>query len=402
MNYLADKSYLAVKPQTAPGTPVIATKFFPLISESIRVNPNFVADRRLKGLDWKSDELLKGPRMIEGELEIYADADALAHVLNMLYDLTGTTGDASVGYTHSFAPGEGQSYSIEIPRGDFVQRIWGARADNLKLEFRDNKLVAVVSVKALGQFYTASLAVALTGPGMTSAVLKTDYDLRPTDGLKVGDMIRVGGVDVTLTSVNANGTTVGFASTSITASIGDPVFLLAQTPTFGTAREPLYFGNSLVGVGATESAATTAAGAKATATPCYNFSANFKNNLLDAPASGSTGPSVLLNQVKEADVEISRLFENPTQYQKWIEFVKQAVTFIATGRFIKSDFTTSEKLTVKYHKVKLVTNEEPLEVGAYIFDRQKFEALYDSGDAKAVAIELIDRVAPEELDGSES
>lgn len=402
MNFLSDKSYLALKPQSDPDVPVIATKFFPFISESIRVNPNFVADRRMKGLDWKSDELLKGPRMIEGDLEIYADPDALAHVLNMLYELTGTTGDLADGYVHTFEPGEGKSYSIEIPRGDFCQRIWGARADGLRLEFRDNKLVAVVSIKALGQFYTASLAVALTGAGMTSAVLKTEYDLRPTDGLKVGDVLRIGGVDVTLTSVNADGKTVGFGATAITASIGDPVFLLAQTPSFGTMREPLYFGNSLVGVGATEAAATSAAGAKATATPCYNASLNLKNNLLDAPASGSTGPSVLLNQIKEAAIEISRLFEDPTQYQKWIENVKQAITLIATGRFIKSDFSTSEKLTIKCHKTKLVTNEEPLEVGAYIFDRQTFEALYDSGDGKAVEIELVDRVAPEELDGSES
>ena len=402
MNYLADKSYLAVKPQNAPGTPTIPDKFIPLISESIRVNPNFAADRRMKGLDWKSDELLKGARMIEGDLVVYADADALAHILNMLYEKTGTTGNASDGYTHSFAPGEGQSYSIEISRGAFAQRIWGVRADNLKLEFQDNKMVATVSIKALGQFYTASLAVALTGPGMTSAVLSTNYDLRPADGLKIGDIIKIGSVNVTLTSINADGKTVGFISTAITASVGDPIFLVAQTPTYGNDREPFYFGNSLAGVGADETAASAAAAAKATATPCYNLSTNLKNNLLDAPASGSTGPSVLMNQVKEADVELSRLFENPTQYQKWIEFVKQAITVIATGRFIKTNLTTWEKLTIKYYKVKLLTNEEPLEIGQYIFDKQKFEALYDSGDAKAVEIELVDRVDGADLVNTES
>lgn len=400
-NYLADRSYLAVKPQTDPAIPVIPTKFIPLISESIRVNPNFTADRRLKGLDWKSDELLKGARMVEGDLVIYADPDALAHILNLVYNRTGTTGNAADGYVHSFVPGEGKSYSLEISRGNYAQRIWGARGDNLKLDFQDNKMVATISIKALGQFYTASLAANLSG-SVTSLVFKTDYDLRPSDGLKIGDILIVGGVEVTLTSVNVDGKTVGFGATSITASIGDPVFLKAQTPAFGTAREPLYLGNSLIGVAATSSAATTAAGAKATATPCYNFSTNLKNNLLDAPASGSSGPAVLLNQVKEADVELSRFFEDPTQYQKWLEFVKQAITLIATGRFIKSDFTTSEKLTIKYHKTKLATNEEPLDVGQYIFDKQKFEALYDSGDAKAVEIELIDRVYPDELSPSES
>jgi len=397
-NFLADKSYLAVKPQSVAGTPVIPTIFIALISESIRVNPNFTADRRMKGLDWKSDELLKGSRKIEGDISIFADPDALGHLLNMTYAKGSTTGDASNGYTHPFTPGDGKNYSLEIARGTFAQRIWGVRADNLKLEFQDNKMVATVSIKALGQFYTVSLALALTGAAQTSAVLSTDYDLRPTDGLVAGDVIQIKEtagttVNVTLLTVDADGKTVTFASTAITAAVGNAVALVAQTPSYGTQREPLYLGNTLVGFAATSALADTAAATKAAATPCYNLSTNFKNNLLDSPASGSTGPSVLLNQVKEADIEASQLFTDPIQYQKWIEYVKQAITFISTGRFIKSDLTTSEKLTVKYHKLKLMAHDEPLDVGQYLFDKQKFEALYDADDAKTIEVSLINRTA---------
>ncbi len=393
MNYLADKSYLAVKPQSVTTTPVIPTIFMPLISESIRVNPNFVADRRMKGLDWKSDELLKGPRKIEGDLVIFADPDNFGHLLNMTYAKGATTGSGSDGYTHPFTVGDGKSYTIEISRGAFAQRIYGVRGDSLKVEFEDNKLKATISVKGLAQFYTASVAVALTGAGMTSLVMSTDYDLRPADGLVVGDVLTINGTEVTLTSVNANGTTVGFASTAVTASIGDSVTLKAQTPSYAALAEPFYFGNTLVGFAATSSAADTAAATKATATPCYNLSAEFKNNLLDASATGSTGPAVLLNQVKEASLEISRLFTDPIQYQKWIENIKQAITIIITGRYIKSDLSTSELLTIKFHKVKMIENEEPLEVGAYIFDKEKLEALYDSSDAKAVEITIVNRTA---------
>jgi hypothetical protein len=395
-NFLADKSYLAVKPQSAATTPVIPTTFIALVSESIRVNPSYMADRRLKGLDWKSDELLKGPRKIEGDLTIYADPDALGHMLNMTYAKGSTSGSAGDGYTHPFTPGDGKSYSLEISRGAFAQRIYGARADNLKIDFQDNKMVATVSVKALGQFYTASLGLALSG-SVTTLVFSTDYDLRPTDGLVVNDVIRLvkdsGTVDLTILTINADGKTITFASTSITAAAGNAIFLLAQTPSYGTQLEPFYMGNTLVGVGATSSAADTAAAARTTATPSYNVVTNFKNNLLDAPASGATGPSVLLNQVKEADLELHTLFADPTLYQKWLENVKQAVTMITTGRFIKTDLTTSELLTVKYHKVKTMTDEEPLDVGQYIFDKQKYEALYDSGDAKSIEISLVNRTA---------
>lgn len=392
-NYLSDRGYLALKVQAAPGTIVIPNIFVPLISESIRLNPNITADRRIKGLDWKSDDMLKGPRTVEGDIQVHADPDTLGHLLNMAYAKGSTTGSAPVGYTHPFLPGEGKSYCLEIGRGATAQRIWGARIDNLKLSFQDNKLVAVASIKALGQFNGASLAVALTGAGMTAAVLKQDYNTRPTDGLAAGDVITVGGVDVTLLTVAADGITVTFASTAITAAIGDPLYLKAQTPSYTTIVEPLYLNNALVGIADTSANADTAAGAKATATPCYDIVMNLKQNLLTQPATGSAGPSVLLNQVKEAAVELSRLFENPIQYHKWIETTKQAITMILKGRFIKSDNTTWEEFTIKFHNTKLETNEQPLEVGQYIFDKQKFEALYDIGDTKSVEITLVNRTA---------
>jgi hypothetical protein len=400
MKYLADKSYLAFKAQADPDTPEIPDLFAALISESIRLNPNIVADRRMKGIDWKSDDVLKGSRSIEGDIQVFCDPDVLGHLLNMTYAKGLTTGNVSDGYTHPFTVGDGRSYTIEISRGDFAQRIWGVKGENLKVEFQDNKMLGTLTIKALGQFFASSLAVALTGPGMTSLVLSTDYDLRPTDGLLAGDKVRVGGVDITITSVDADGKTLHFGATTVTASIGDLVALLAQTPSFGTQREPFYMGNTLVGVGVDETAATAAAGTKATATPCYNFSFDFKNNMLDAPASGSTGPSVLLNQVKEASIEISRLFENPTQHQKWIEMVKQAITMISTGRFIKTNLTTWEKLTIKFFKVKTLTNENALDVGQYIFDKQKFEVLYDAGEDAAVEIELVNRTPADDYEES--
>ncbi len=393
MNFLADKSYLAVKPQSAAATPVIPNVFLPLRAESVRINPNYAADRRMKGLDWKSDELLKGSRQIEGDIEVYADPDGLAHVLNMCMAKGSTTGNGTDGYTHPFTPGEGKSYSIDIPRGNYAQRLYGVRGDQLKLSYEDNKMVATLSIKALGQFYAASLAGALTGAGMTSAVLSQAYGPRPTDGLVVGDVIIAGGVEITLTSVDADGVTVGFASTTVTASAGDPVYLKAQTPSMSTFREPFYMGGTLVGVAADSASADTAAASRSTAIPAYELDVTLKNNLLDAPASGYMGPAALLNQVKEGQLTLKRIFSDPSQFEKWLDNVKQAVTIIATGRFIKSDFSTSEKLTVKLHNTKLLTNEEPLEVGSYIFDNQSFEVLYDSSDAKAVEVTLVNHIA---------
>lgn len=392
MNYLADKSFLCIKPQADPGTVVIPTIHLPLVSEGIKVNNNFAADRRMKGLDWKSDDIIQAMRSISGPLSVWADPDTLGHILNMCMTKGVTTGDDSNGYTHPFTPGDGDSYVIEIPRGDFAQRFWGCRGDNLGLKFEDGKLMASLDIKGIGQFSAARLAVALTGAGMTSATFKTDYDPRPTDGLVAGDVIRIGSTNITITSIT-NATTIAFASTSVTASVGDSVFLLAQTPSLSTLSQPFFLRSTLVGVGDDTTEADTNAASRTLASECYDIELAYKNNLLETPASGSFGASSILNRVKEAGLTLSRLFETPEQHNKWLQRVKQAITIIATGDFIKTDFSTSELLTIKLHKVKLINNDEPLDIGEYIFDKQTFEALYDSSDAESIEIELVNKSA---------
>ena len=129
-----------MKPQVAAGTPIIPTIHFPLLGDpTIKVNPNLAADPRMKGNQWKADDLLKGARTIEGEMTFLADPAIMGHLLNMCYAKGTTTGDAANGYTHPFTPGEGKNYTIDIVRGIYAQRIYGARGDKLKIGFEDNK-----------------------------------------------------------------------------------------------------------------------------------------------------------------------------------------------------------------------------------------------------------------------
>jgi hypothetical protein len=347
----------------------------------------------MAGLSWKSDDILKGRHTHEGSIELYADPDTLGHIFNMFYKKGATTGDATDGYTHPFTADDPKSYTIEIAKGLYAQRYWGVKADNLKLEFDNNKMKAVVDIKATGQFSVATLAAALTGAGMTSAVLDQDYVLKPNEGLAVGDVLVIGGVDITLTSVNADGVTVGFGATEVTASAGDPVYLKRQDYSDEGLQEPFFEGNTLIGVGADESAATTAAGSKANATPFQDFSIELKNNLFEQAASGQHDPIKILPRSKEGRILAKRLFDGVEQRQKWLDKDKQAITLISKGKFIKSDRSTWDQLTFKFHKVKLNPNENPLEVGEYIFDNQEFEALYDRDDAKAITLSLVNRTA---------
>lgn len=395
MNYLGSKSYLAMKPEVTAGTPVKPTVFCPLVSESVKSNINLTPDRRMKGLDWKSDDLLIGDRKHEGDIVILADGDNLGHFLNMTYAKGTTTGGAT-GYTHPFTVGTPKSYTIEIQKGPYAQRFFGVRADQLKVEFVDQKMQVTASIKAMGQFSAGQLKEALSG-SVTSLKLSSAYDLRPNAGLAVGDVIVVmgdngTGVEATLTSVNADGETVGFSSITVTGAIGNRVYLKAQTPSYSGIVAPFYLGDTLIGVGADSATATSNSATKALAQGMYQFAFTLKNNLLDAPASGSKDPFQLLPQTREAEITTRRLFETEAQHVAWLNSIKQAITMVSTGEEITGG-TTHESLTVKFHKVKLTTNEENLELDSLMFDTQTFEVLYDSVDGFAIEISLVNKTA---------
>lgn len=386
--YLADNAYLAIEAEATAGVAVIPAKFIPLVSESIRTVVNHSADQRFKGLSWKSNALLRGNRQHEGEIVVLGDPDTLGHFLNMVMKKGSTTGSAPDGFTHPFTVGDPKSYTFEIKTGNFVRRYFGVKVDQLNIEFADGQMQLTASIKAQGQVSVAKLGVALTGIGMVELVLDDEYDVAPTNGFVIGDVITVGGVDVTLTGITDD-VTLAFTAEEITASVGDDVILKPLTVTQPTLSDPLYFGNLLVGLGVDETAATTAAGSRANATAIYDLVISIKNNLFAENGTTRFDPIQLIPRTKEAQITLKQLLTGEGNRSDWLNRTKQAITIIASGKYIKSDFTTKELLTFKFHNVKLLDNVNALEVGELIADEQEFEVLYDDSDAKAMTADLV-------------
>lgn len=391
--YLSDNAYLVIKPESSAGTAVIPTIAVPLVSESVKTVVNHTADRRMKGLDWKADDLLRGGRSHEGDIVVLGDASVLAHFLNMVM-LKGstTTGGSPTAYTHPFTVGSPKTYTFEIKKGLYAQRYFGVYVDTLKLDFADGQLQITATIKAMGQFSVASLGVALSGSS-TSLTLDDEYDLAPNRGLVANDVIVVGGTEITVGSVNANGVGVGFSSTSVTASAGDPVYLKPQSPSLPTATDPFYFGNLLVGFGADASAAATAAGAIATATPIYDLSITIKNNLFAQNGTGRFDPVFIGTRTKEAQIALKQLFQSVAQRQKFQDRVKQAIVITGSGKNIASDFSTKRAFTLTFNNVKQTDHDNALTVGDYIMDDQTFEVLYDGSDAAAMSASVVNTSA---------
>lgn len=396
--YLSDNSYLAIGEEATAGTAVIPSNFVPLISADVKTVVNHTADRRMKGIDWKSTGLLRGNRTHEGEIVILGDPDTLGHCLNMVMNKASTSGNGTDGYTHTFNVGAPSSYTFDIKKGQYVQRYFGVYVNEMKVEFVDGQMQITLSIMAMGQFSVATLGVALTGAGMTAITMDDEYDIAPNRGLVTNDVLAVGltaggYTNVTLTSVNANGIGVGFSSTSLTAAVGKSLYLVPQNPSFATLQDPFYLGNLLAGFGATASASATAAGSRSTATVLYDLVITIKNNLFAQNGSNRFDPAQILIGTKEAQVSCKQLFTDNLQRQAWQDRTKQAITLIFLGKFIKTDFTTQEKLTLTLNNVKLVTNDNGIKIGEYIMDDQSFEVNYDTGDSQAMQAVLVNRTA---------
>lgn len=390
LNFLSDNSYLAIKPEATVGTAVVPSIFVPLVSESIKTVVNQQADRRMKGVNWKATDLLRGLRSHEGDLVVLCDPDTLGHVLNMVMTKGSTTGTTPT-FTHPFTVGTPKTYTIEISKGSYVQRYFGVTADQVKFDFSDGKLQATISVKCMGQVSIATLGVTTSG-AVTTLVLDDEYDIAPTRGLVAGDVLDCGGVACTITAIT-NDTTLAITSATVGKTAGQVMYLKPQSVTLATLSEPLYFGNLLAGFGASASAAATASATRGASTALYDLSITIKNNVFSTNGSTRFDPVAILQGTKEAQIALKQLFTTAAQRQAWQDRIKQSIVFSFLGKAIATDMSTQESFTLTFNNVKLITDDNEIKVGEYIMDDESFEALYDSGDAAAMSASLVNRSA---------
>lgn len=398
MNFLANNSYLAVKVEATEGVAVRPNVFLPVESFDVKTDRALSADKRMRGVRFKTTGLSEGERSHRGSFKVWGDADVIGYVLNMTLKKGSTTGNGTDGYTHPFTVDDPKTYTIEVPKGDFAQRFIGVRAETLKLMFEEAKLKLDVAVEAMGQFSSAQLSAAVTGGSTTTLKLNQEYDLQPNRGLVAADQLVIvkasDGTTETVTIDTAGVSTDGVTLTLTAAptasfSIGDRVYLKKQTYSAPTLQAPLKFGDVLIGFGADATAAATAAAARSTATPVHALSLEFKNNLLKAPTTNYKDPSVIKPQSQECQLEIKQLFATAEQHQAWLATVKQAVVIRILGKIINAGTPTYNYLKITLNKVLLSDNAVPLAVGEYLMNEQKFEACYDETDGQAMAGELV-------------
>ena len=391
MSYFkSDEGYLAIGVQTDVNTAVVPDVFIPLIEEDISSDPNNERVDQIVGKDWKSNLILQGERTSGGTIKINADPENLGHLLNMTIKKGSTTGDAK-GYTHPFTVDEGDFYTVEILKGNYVHRLVGCRIKKLSLSFDSGMLKADAEIVSKAKFNYGTLKTGLTGAEQESVVFDEDFDPEPCNGLVAGDKIQtwVSGVatDITVATVAANKKSITCEKTTVTASAGALITLKKQTPTYTALQRPFRFGQMLVGIGANETASTSNAASYTTATPVDELTFEFDNATEEHHASGNNNP-LLLGGVPDANVKVKKLFETAEDVQQWNDIAKKAMTVIITGDEVGTDGTYSS-LTIKLYNIKPSKASNKISVGEYIYDETEFYAEYDDTVSKAVEASLV-------------
>lgn len=396
MHYISDLAYMAFGKQSSAVAAVIPDVFVPLMEEDMKVDPKNERVKQIVGINWTSNKMLQGLREVGGSFTIQCDPENIGHILNMALVKDTTSGSGAVGYTHPFLEdGEPEFYTIDIVKGNAVQRFVGCQITKVEFSFQDGHLIAKCDVIARHAFSTATLKTALTGAGMVAVVLAEGYDPEPALGLVAGDVIQVQAddgsfTDVTIATIVTGNKSVTMSATNVTASIGALISLKAQTPSYAALKRPFKFGQCLVGFGADQTAADANVASYALATPVDDFKFTINRNITRRRATGKNDALTLIG-TGDAELTVKKLFEDAEQQQQWMDIAKKACSILFTGDNIATTYYCS--LAIKLHNIKPSDHGNKLSKGEYVFDETNFVVEYDDTDAMAMEVTLVNATA---------
>lgn len=389
MERYANLGYLALKKQTAKNTPVTPNAFVPLYEESLSTNANFQAQQPVYGSKFKTRTTLRGQRDHQGEITVPAEPNTTALFMDMLLTKGATTGANP--YTHPYdysSATNPNGYTVDLAEGNFVKRFWGVEASSLLPEWEDNEMRHKVTVSALGSYQGRSIASINT----TSVVLDTKYDSNPTKGLVVGDLVRVykasdgSTLDTTISSIDANGTTVVLGASAASFAAGDILHLRPATPnyslldTFLWARTQFLFG------------ATAAAALAATHTPVepgseWELIHEF-NEEAGEKRSGSFDPASLARKGVDASLTVKRFFDTLEDVQRFNDMTKRACVI----RCFAGD-TNQYEFRITFHNLTVDNPVAPIQSDNILYATQQLRPNNDTTDGKGLSVVLINALA---------
>lgn len=382
---ISNKGYLMIGEQTDPNTPVVPTVVVPLYEEDITTDMNVDEDAPIIGSRAARSYIHPGQRIHGGSITVMAEPNTSLHLFSMMLK----RGNASGGgpYTWLLTPDDSKSYVLDFLKGRHVFRYGGAKAHTIAPDWDDNKMVYEIDISAMWAF-TFREVQSVSGSGPYTITLKTNYDLQPTKGLVVGDLIQL--YDVSTGSyINAEvdaltDTTITVSENVAAGTAGDIISIRPRTPSV-SIQQPFLWSRTFFHFGADATAAMAAAH-----TPLEQGSAwelAFNVNEEDGEhRSGSADPASIIQTLADATVTAQTYFDDPLKQNKFMTLAKNACV-------IRHYSESGYELRVTIYDMRPTESELPLETEEVLYDEQEYMAKEDQVTGKIYEVTIINNVA---------
>ena len=347
-----------------------------------------------------ANRLLGGRHVYKADIKLLNDMTSSGHVFNMHH--SHSVGSAVNGvYPHTFAEGTGAFYTIDFGVADRVVRFacaTGAGYTPGELE-NDENLLLPFSIQSKYYFSMGKIKTALTSGANTTIDFNLDFS--PTVGLalKATDTIQVQQDDGVWTDVPFTGGTITEAgavtgltySTTGACAVGNLARLKKATPSY-TDVAPFKADNTLYGIGATEAAATTAAGARSTALGVDKTKVAMTWDpeiVSQGTISGYPAQNKILRGNGKFAVEVAEFYEDGEAVSEWMLRDNIAMTSILTGVDVIGSGSAFATQTFKFNKLGSLSNPSlPASKEEYNENARKYEALQHASDGERFEVLL--------------
>lgn len=386
---LGNLGYFGLIKEATKGVPLAPTDWIPMYKESMDTDIALVEDNPVFGNKFARYGIWQGSRSHRGDVEIMAEPNTIARVVDMLLTKGTTTGAGP--FTHPFtlsATTNPNSYTVDISTGNLVSRFWGVEASKISPKFDKNEMHMQVSLSALGSFQGRQI----TSVATTTLTLDATYDPSPSTGLVANDLVRLWNhttgatSDFTVASIT-NGTTVVLNATAAAFGVGDMIYLRPATPSFNNLT-PFLWTNTQFCFGATAAAALSATQTRVESGSEWSMLHMFESDA-GAQRSGAFDPAALVRTQGDATLKIKKFFDQPSDMQTWEQISKTACVVRHY-----SGLTNQYELRITFNNLKIKSGVNPdTETSKILYSELELSPMYDSSDAQAVDVKVFNNLA---------
>lgn len=384
---LGNLGYGALVKEVTPGVPLTPTAYFLLYKANINTDLHLDEDNPVAGVRSMPFAQYMGMRSHEGQLTVLAEPNTLEYFLDMFLAAGSITGSGP--YTHPFTEGLSNSYTMDLLKGQVVERYWGVQVEDIESNWNKNKMELNLSISARGSFISRKILSIST----TTVVLDTAYDPAPNKGLVVGDLIRVMKADGTTvldtviasSGVNADGVTITLGASAAAYAAGDFVFIRAGTPSLAT-KTPFLWARTEFRYGTSASAALTATQLQLETGSKWKVSHKFEKKQ-GSDRSGSFDPASLVRLQTEADLTLKTFFDQPQKLQKYLDVA-------STEALVIRHFSeTGYELRLTFNQLNYKLNKRDFESAKILYQEMTGRPTYSQADGQLMDIKLINNLA---------